>query len=640
MGFERMCIVSLAISIGLFGLSIATSDFFRKREFSIGRKISAKRRAILSPLQIFILGFFASVVIVFYPIYYFDYFGAEIGQVKVIKSVLLSIHNSLRLFILDGDFDVIKNTINTNNISRAEIINAYTIYSAFLFVTAPLLSASFVLSFFKSISSLAKYLLYPKADIYLMSSLNERSITLAEDIMTNKDGKKRFIRKRLVLFADVFEKDEEENFELVNRAHRLGAICFKKDITEITLKAVHRGIFRKIYFIGEDENENIKQALAMIASCRNQKAYNVPKTQFYVFTNTIESEVLLNNADNGNMKVRRIKQSRNLALEILRTHSIFDKTYKDGDKKRISIAIVGLGHHGTELLKAICWCAQMPGYEAEIHVFDDDSNGEEQIESVAPELIEYNHKRIDGEAYYDIFFHNGINVTSASFLKEISQLAELTTVYVTLGNDELNIETAMRIRMQFGRDKMDYGRTIPPIFAIVYNSLKSDIFAEGGLKTIDGKNYGITFVGSMRERYSLSFVEQPELEVQALECHLRWVKSSNDDVKKQDKIKEKTLAFEKFEYFRRSSVATALYEQMRKSMGIVPGISDEMDSLISEYEHYRWNVYMRSEGYVYRYNNGEKDEISKTHYDLTIFDNLSDTEKQKDVFVTNSSHDL
>ena len=570
-GFERMCCVSLAISIGLFGLSIVTSDFFRKREFSIGRKISAKRRAILSPLQIFILGFFTSVVIVFYPIYYFDYFGAEIGQVKVIKSVLLSVHNTLRIFILDGDFDVIKNTINANNISCAEIINAYTIYSAFLFVIAPLLSASFVLSFFKNISSLAKYLLYPKADIYLMSSLNERSITLAEDIMTSKDGKKRFIRKRLVLFTDVFEKDEEENFELVNRAHRLGAICFKKDITEITLKAAHRGIFRKIYFIGEDEGENVKQALAMIVRCRNQKSYNVSKTQFYVFANTVESEVLLNNADNGNMKVRRIRQSRNLVLDMLRTYPIFNNVYEDGDKKRISIAIVGLGHHGTELLKAICWCAQMPGYQLEIHVFDDDSNGEEQIESVAPELIEFNHKCIEGEAYYDLYFHRGINVTSASFLKEMSLLSQLTTVYVTLGDDELNIETAMRIRMQFGRDKMDFDRKIPPIFAVVYNALKSQTFSNGGLQTIDGKDYGITFVGSMKDRYSLDFIEQPELETQALECHLRWVKSLKiEEAEKEERIRENIAFFDKYEYYRRSSFATALYEQMREHLGIVP----------------------------------------------------------------------
>ncbi len=65
---------------------------------------------------------------------------------------------------------------------------------------------------------------------------------------------------------------------------------------------------------------------------------------------------------------------------------------------------------------------------------------------------------------------------------------------------------------------------------------------------------------------------------------------------------------------------------MREQLGIVPGISDKTDHRIAEYEHYRWNVYMRSEGYVYRNNNGKKDEIAKTHQNLIPFYDLNDEE--------------
>ncbi len=634
MSLSKMCCIAFVVSAAIFLLSAVVSELYRRRDLSLVGKISAKRKAILSPLQIFIIGFFASIVVIFYPIYYYDYFSAELGGIKILKSVLLSIHNTLRLFILDGDFDVIKNTIYAGNISYSAITNTYTIYSAFLFVIAPLLTASFVLSFFKNISSFVKYMLHPRADIYLMSGLNERSITLAEGIMTSEEQMPSQ-RKKVVLFADVFAKDEEENFELVNRANRIGAICFKKDITEITLKSLHRGVFRKIYFIGEDEDENTKQALAMIVRCRNKKYYNVPQTQFYVFANTVESEVLLNNADNGNMKVRRIRQNQNLVWDMLRTHSIFHNAYQDGEKKKISIAIVGLGRHGTELLKAVCWCAQMPGYELEVHVFDNDFKGEEQIEGAAPEFIAYNHNDKEGETHYDICFHRGVNVTSAAFLKEISLLQKLTMVYVTLGEDELNIETAMRIRMQFGRDKIDFNRQIPPILTIVYNSLKSAVFEQNkGMKSIEGDKYGITFVGSIRSRYSLDFIERPALEKKAQECHLRWVHSLDvEETEKQDKLKREEMRFEQYEYYRRASLAMALYEEMRESLGIVPGKSQEMDDRIKAYEHIRWNAYMRSEGYVHRHNNGEKDVIAKTHPDLVSVQELNEKAFKKDAAV-------
>ena len=89
-----------------------------------------------------------------------------------------------------------------------------------MYIATPAFTAGVVLSFCKGDSALIKFSLYPRSDIYILSELNEKSIILAQYILTNKLDK----RKLLVVFTDVFEKDEESNFELISQAKRLGAI--------------------------------------------------------------------------------------------------------------------------------------------------------------------------------------------------------------------------------------------------------------------------------------------------------------------------------------------------------------------------------------------------------------------------------
>ena len=612
---QTSCLVALITSAVLFVFFIGLGCIIHFRQNKISKNSSGKKSFALTPFQIFLAGFFISALIIFFPIYYHCYFNSDSQVLRIIKSVLLSIHNTMRLFILDGDFEIIKTTINSTTVSVG-LDKAYSVYAAILFVVAPVLTAGFVLSFFKNVSATVKYHLIPKSDIYVMSELNERSIVLAEDILTNPDVKGR----KLVVFTGVFEKEDEENSELIEQAKHLGAICFKKDVTEISLKPKARGIKRKIYFVGDNEDQNVKQALTLIPTCRNNPLLNTKDTHMYVMSSSVESEVLLNSADNGHLHVRRVRRARSFVIDTLKKYSIFDTQLTKEGKKLISIVIVGLGYYGMELLKAICWCGQMDGYILQIHVFDAAANLEKKIESVAPEIIKYNHKQIEGEPFYDIFFHETVDANSQDFLNELSSIKDISTVYACLGDDELNISTTIRMRMQFARDAINFGRVQPNIYAIVYSSVKSDTFNQnGGLKSIKGVDYDITFIGSMKERYALSFIEQNELEEEGLKYHLAWANTEKE-------VEEAKLTYEKYEYYRRSSVSKALHVYYRRQLGLM-NISDLEDKVL---EHKRWNAYTRAEGYVY---NAVKDDIAKTHPDLIPYDKLSEREKLKDKII-------
>lgn len=632
MNLTVVCIITLCVSAAIIVATVISAWLFHcrrkqavcKTEGKSGKKEKTFKGAkyAFKPFHILLIGFFLAAAVIFVPIWYYEFSASENVALKWVKTVLLSIHSALRLFTLNGDFSDVSGFLSDIGIIVSSVGTLYSVYTAAISIVAPAMTAGFILSFFKETSAWLRYFVSRKSDIYVLSELNERSLALAQDIMSQKNS-----GRRTVVFTDVFDTTEETAYELAEKAKSIGAICMKKDVTKLGLKYMKKNIYRKIYLIGEDEDENIRQAISVINNCRNNARYNCDKTQIYVFSNSAESEVLLNTADFGKLKVRRVNWSRSLAIDTLRKYSMFESATaakpndKDGEKE-INIVIVGLGLYGTEMLKGILWCGQMPGYRLKVHVFDKEENLEDKIAGFAPEIVKYNRKKIKGEAFYDIEIHGGVDVKGGRFQEEISNIKNVTMAFATLGDDDRNIETAVKMRMQFGRT----GNDIPPIYAVVSNVFKTKTVKDG-LKNFKGDDYGITFIGDTASRYSLEIIEQKELEQEAKEYHLAWVNKED-----KENLRRKEEEYDKFEYFRRSSIAQAVYAEYREKCDLREGDGNDAETLkrneiLKEYEHRRWNVYMRTEGYVY---GEERDDIAKVHPDLKPYQKLSEKERNKD----------
>ncbi len=623
MNLNIMCSVALVFSLLLFVLSAVIGAVLHRMERK-NKELGGKRR-VFSPFQVFVLCFFLATVAILFPVYYADYFKAEAGFLKVVKSLLLSMQNVLRLITLDGDFDNIRDFLLDPSRINPVLGETYSIYSAILFIAAPILTAGFLLSFFRNASSMLRYSLRPCRELYVMSELNERSLALAKNILGEGKG------GRIVVFTDVFEKGEEQTYERIYTARQMGAICVKKDVVDLGLKYA-RKCTRKVYLIGDDEDENVKQALKLINRHRGKK-YDNKNLAFYVFSKTVESEALLDSIEKGKMIVRRVNESHNLALLEMQAHPIFKGLEPIDGVKQIRLAIVGIGGYGTELLKAVCCLGQMPGYKVEVHVFDKE-NVKARIKAVAPDFIALNGDTTEGEAQYNIVFHRLRDIGKKGFIEQFSSVDGYTGVYVTLGEDEMNIETAIRVRQAL-RKKDPREKT--PIYAVVYDPTKVELMAEGGLKTMSGEaedngDYDITFIGSLSECFSLKNIEQAELEKSAKELHLNWAKKSAQN--KKEAIIQAEESFDRFEYNRRSSMMQAVYENLREGCGIHKMDEDTPEGraqkdLLRLYEHRRWNVYMRGEGYVH----GEhKSHVAKTHPQLHSYNELPETERKKDDF--------
>ena len=571
--------------------------------FAVIRKSDLEIKWAVSLFNTTFVGVIIAVALLFLPVY-----GSQNGSSLsgITQTVFLTVLSVMQVFTTGCDFGVVEEAASQ---CPGWIGEVYPAWGALLFVLAPVFTFGFVLSFFKNLSAYAKFLRAWFDPVYIFTELNEKSLALADDI-------RQKLEKVTIVFTDVFDDGGERLFELMDNAEKIGAICFKKDIASLALELHSASSQMHLFVIGTDETENLNQSLKLIERLRNRM-----DTHLYVFSTKVESEILLTAVDKGKIKVRRINEVQSLVNRVLyeRGEIIFDSARQRPDgSKHICAVIVGMGHHGNEMVKALSWFGQMDGYTLEIHAFDADPLAEEKFVAKAPELMapEYNGVTIDGEAQYKICIHSGIDVATASFVRELQKLKDTTYVMVALGDDDININTAVDMRMRFERMKIH-----PVIQTIVYNSQQKK--ALQGIRNYRGQEYDIEFLGDLESSYSEAVILDSELEEDALQRHLKWGKEEE---------------FWNYEYNYRSSMASAIHMRARIHCGI-PGarkaeseLTPEEERIIGVLEHRRWNAYMRSEGYVYSGSpeKASRNDLAKMHHDLVDYSMLSEEEKRKD----------
>ena len=599
-------LVFFILSLACFLLSIALAVKKSRSKYRIGD--------FIDPAKILFVGVVVASLLLFVPIYW----NALPENCKFWEYLLIPIHNMIKLFVVDADFS---DTI-ANIAAEQQWLNiAYSLLFSVYFVFAPILTFGFVLSFFKNISAYKEYITHYHSDVYIFSELNEKSLALAKSLDSNPD------KNRFFVFTDVFTKEDDRSYELVEQAMQLGSVCFKKDINSVDFTRHSKSSEINFLVISENEDENVSHALSLITKFKYRE-----NTNLYVFSTLVESEMLLaaafNKQDDGEdaekeapkmkIRVRRVDEVQSLVFRTLFEQG-YEKIFQsatelENGQKQISAVLVGMGKHGTEMAKALAWFCQMDGYIPEITAYDITENAASVFASKCPELVDpklngvYD---IDGEMKLKITVNGGVDVKSKDFDDAVAALPNVTYVFVALGEDGDNISTAVKLRGLFAKKGIS-----PVIQAIVYNTDKR--VALDGITNFKGQPYDIDFIGDMETSYSEEVVLDSDVEELALARHMKW--GNEDD-------------FWKYGYNYRSSIASAIHTEMKKKCGI-PGVEkkpcDREDGelwALRKLEHCRWNAYMRSQGYVFA---PKRNDLAKTHHCLVPFDELPLAEQIKD----------
>ncbi len=599
---SSLCFV---VSLLCLLLSVIFAFFKTKAKYKSGR--------FFDPPKILFVGVVVSSVVLFIPIYANIFRESSCG---IFETLLIALHNTIRLFVVDGEFDFV--TDNLGDIST-RLYRCYTVLFSILYLLAPILTFGFVMSFFKNISAYKRYITSRNSGVYIFSELSEKSLALATSLYKHD-------AKRLLVFTDVFEKDGDAN-ELLEKAKELGAICFRKDIVTINFDIRRKKRDLKFFVMGDDQTKNITQGFELFRKFKNRE-----HTDMYVFSSQIEAETLLaNEMDKDELggekvKIRCVNEIQSLILRNLYDNGyekIFESAHDDGSGiKKINAVVVGMGQHGTEMTKALTWFCQMNGYLVEIDSFDKDALAEEKFISLCPELMKYSGRiDVEGEAKYTVNIHSGINVDTITFDKELLSLPRTTYAFVALGDDEKNIEIAIKLRVLFAR--ANYTTAIQ---AIVYNSEKKN--ALRNISNFKKEPYDIDFIGDISSSYSEEVIIDSDVEEAALKRHLAY-NNNNDD-----------SDFWRYRYNYKSSVASAIHHKMKLLCGI-PGAEKSPDNRTDDelwsiriLEHNRWNAYMRSEGYIYGGSINREEgryDLAKRHNFLVEFSKLPlDVQKHDD----------
>ena len=480
-------IVGTLIPIGLFFLfPLAVWVYYKIKKFyyKIKKRDSEDQR--LTRYWRWCISTALAVFFWFIP-FFWTADATDSGVLKCIRVFFASVQGVIRVFAVD-DFSELYEVIGDLGCC-APVLQSYTFLGIFLYLFAPILTFGLILSIFKNIFAYIRYNLSGARNVHIFSELNEKSLALAKSISDKK--KNPFVKDPRIIFADILDKNEEEHLDLVAAARDINAILFRQDITAIRFRKWNwRHAFKYFYLISDDESEKIAHMEYLIS-----RYCNVKNTKLYVFSDEEESKCFLDSYPDD--------EKREMLLDVIRVNDIRSLIYHNLDKNGLRLfehsvkcenseeriihaAVVGFGKYGKEMIKALLWYTQLPGYRLKLTVFDekeDQSDAKEEFKGMCPAInvIEEDKKENEtapaqtpeNDMRYEIRFV-ACKEGTAEFYEKLGKLEDLTYVFVALGKDSLNISATMGIRDFLTKCKM-----FPDIETVVYDSkLKERIGAD------------------------------------------------------------------------------------------------------------------------------------------------------------------
>ncbi len=530
-------------------------------------RLPYKKKRLVTPYRALYAGIFLAALVFILPLHFLSNNLDLISNITY--TLFLSIPQAFRVFLMGGSVKDLTGALASIGGVPDFAQWVYTVFGSFLYFFAPLLTFGLVLSFFKNLSSYGRYVFSLRRNVHMFSDLNEKTLALAKSIAEPEKGK--WFKKNLIVFTDIIDQKNEDHLALMEDAMELGAVLFRKDLSSIKLTRKNHSV----YLLSENEPEKIRHARDIIADYKSRSA---EKMGLYIFSEKIESKCFLESYTDAekaeiSMRVERVNDVRFLIYHYLNNHGIelFKAAKPVGDKREISVAVIGLGKYGLEIAKALLWYCQLPGYKINLNLFDRGAQAKTQFEGHFPSLVLDRDVEKEGDMQYRIRVFEGAEVGTSKFREKLEAVAnELTHVFVCLGSDSNNISGSIAVKRILAQSNAS-----PDITTIIYdtdtrNQINYPWADEGKPKKSSVAKYQIHAIGSF---YSVGTVIDSQLsDVDGKMLNDSWMMTMDTwGVETEDiKLNRKNFYMNDYNFY--SSVSRALHLHLRGD--IVNGKAD------------------------------------------------------------------
>ena len=543
-----------------------------------------------------------------------------------------------------------------------------------------------------------RYYKYSNVKLYLFSECNITKIMTTAMLKAKNDELqapvkvKKLREHRAELYREVLEdearriKEEElkktKNTEEDTQNTKNQAVK-EIEITEEDLQNAKKQIGESIEEkIQEKLKEKYKKELRDVNVKMTIRCYNIKQNVIYNYLythnlfeelNKLEEQQKAAERKAAERKANERKATENKAdeNEANERKDVHEKEIQKEDMneetatKELSIGVAGDGNYVKELIKALIWYGQMPGYELKLHVFDEGLVLKEYFEYECPELMDKNGITKNGnirkgDAKYDLHFYD-CSPGTVKYKEQLEKINRFSHLYFMYEEDEKNIDA--------GIDARRILKSSSKIVCLIRSNGKKQMLQgenpkNKSPKLIDyrGEGFDLEF---LYEEWDYNFSINRDLEDEAVEEHKKWVNDPNfnDDYQKkyikkskasvnaengeeikqiEELNKEKLMLDEEeakedffnYDYNYRSSVTRAIRTRKRWELKIgdadlaIDNRDEQVKEKQQEAEHMGWNAYMRTEGYCY---GKDKSARYKLHDCLVVYHELKEKNKEKDV---------
>lgn len=476
-----------------------------------------------------------------------------------------------------------------------------------LAIATPALWGGVVLNIFFGFFDSARYRLGRRQKpCYFFSELHENSLELAKSLSLKNKG------NCLCLFFGV---GDGVDTELREEAKAEGFIL-KKD-SEVFFLRNPKSLRREQYYfeISRDQDANISHARKLVEEYSGK--YGDADWRFlkiFVFSEQKETPLAISSIDKKGIPVQIVDKNRFFAYDLFFRQPLYSAL--SGNEKTISLLVLGGTEMAKTLFKTALWCGQLgSAYKLKVALMDSSADlVEAQLRLECPEIF---------AGGYDTAFVNADAKSFALVEALNSKCSDVNYICVCFDNDEVNIETALRLRLY---------RQKSVIAVCVKDRAKNELLPEFSVVAKERRNrqnfdvaterrfgYNLVPFGGDNQLYSCALVDS-ELAKLAFNVHYAYEVAfdssvSESKVRKQYWENEINLRSDRanalhircklfalgYDILPRELASPAQIEESEKLLGElrqkIAAAVDSDNPWLAMLEHDRWRAFMESEGW-------------------------------------------